>query len=142
MASDDSKKIVDELKEDNCPDSSEDICVEIAAEAIAEQTRRHAKGEADAIFAKMQAEGKGIYEILSKQAAGFSQIVDAANNNPTEAVRLMIADKLPELVKAQVEAIKSLKIDKITVWDSMSGGKDGKSPTSANFLIKGNARFL
>lgn len=42
--------------------------------------------------------------------------------------------KLPELVKTQVEAIKNLKIDKITVWDSMSAGKDGKSPTSANFL--------
>jgi len=46
----------------------------------------------------------------------------------------MIADKLPELVKTQVEAIKNLKIDKITVWDNMSSGKDGKSPTSANFL--------
>ncbi len=47
---------------------------------------------------------------------------------------IMIADKLPELVKTQVEAIKNLKIDKITVWDNMSGGKDGNSPTSANFL--------
>jgi len=47
---------------------------------------------------------------------------------------MMIADKLPELVKTQVEAIKNLKIDKITVWDNMGGGKDGKSPTSANFL--------
>ena len=47
---------------------------------------------------------------------------------------LMITDKLPEIVRTQVEAIKNLKIDKITVWDSMGGGKDGQSPTSANFL--------
>ncbi len=47
---------------------------------------------------------------------------------------LMITDKLPEIVRTQVEAIKNLKIDKITVWDNMSSGKDGKSPTSANFL--------
>ncbi|HPJ78157.1 MAG TPA: SPFH domain-containing protein, partial [Prolixibacteraceae bacterium] len=40
--------------------------IEIAAEAVAEQTRRQAKGEADAIFMKMEAEGKGIFEILSK----------------------------------------------------------------------------
>jgi len=46
----------------------------------------------------------------------------------------MIADKLPELVSIQVEAIKNLKIDKITVWDSMGGGGGDGTPTSANFL--------
>ncbi|MBI9052839.1 MAG: flotillin family protein [Bacteroidales bacterium] len=108
--------------------------IEIAAEAIAEQTRRHAKGDADAIFMKMAAEGKGMYEILSKQAEGFQKLVNATGDDAQSAVMMMIADKLPELVKTQVEAIKNLKIDKITVWDNMSGGKDGNSPTSANFL--------
>lgn len=108
--------------------------IEIAAEAIAEQTRRHAKGDADAIFMKMAAEGKGIFEILSKQAEGFEKLVKATGNDSQSAVMMMIADKLPELVKTQVEAIKNLKIDKITVWDNMSGGKDGNSPTSAKFL--------
>ncbi len=108
--------------------------IEIAAEAIAEQTRRHAKGDADAIFMKMAAEGKGIFEVLSKQAEGFEKLVKATGDDSQSAVMMMIADKLPELVKTQVEAIKNLKIDKITVWDNMSGGKDGKSPTSANFL--------
>jgi len=108
--------------------------IEINAEAIAEQTRRHAKGEADAIFMKMDAEARGIFEVLSKEASGFEKLVDAANEDASAAVMLMIADKLPELVKTQVEAIKNLKIDKITVWDNMSSGKDGKSPTSANFL--------
>lgn len=108
--------------------------VEIAAEAIAEQTRRHAKGEADAIFMKMEAEAKGIYEVLTKQAEGFRKLVAAAGDDPNSAVKLMIADKLPELTKIQVEAVKNLKIDKITVWDNMSGGKDGNSPTSAKFL--------
>jgi len=108
--------------------------IEINAEAIAEQTRRHAKGEADAIFMKMDAEARGIFEILSKEASGFEKLVDAANEDASAAVMLMIADKLPELVKTQVEAIKNLKIDKITVWDNMSSGKDGKSPNTANFL--------
>ena len=44
----------------------------------------------------------------------------------------MITDKLEQLVQIQVEAIKNLKIDKVTVWDSM-GGKDG-TPATANFL--------
>ena len=107
--------------------------IEIAAEAIAEQTRRHAKGEADAIYMKMEAEAKGIYEILSKQAEGFKQLVGAAKD-PNSAVMMMIADKLPELVKTQVEAVKNLKIDKVTVWDTMGSGRDGKSPATANFL--------
>ena len=41
----------------------------------------------------------------------------------------MIADKMEDLLKTQVEAIKNLSIDKITVWDSMNG-KDGGSTTS------------
>lgn len=108
--------------------------VEINAEAEAEQIRRIARGEADAILVKKQAEAKGIMEVLTKQALGFEKIVAAADNNARDAALLMITDKLPEIVKTQVEAIKNLKIDKITVWDSMSGGKDGNTPTSANFL--------
>jgi flotillin len=106
--------------------------VQIAAEAIAEQTRRHAKGDADAIYMKMEAEAKGIYEILSKQAEGFDSIVKAAGNDSKDAVMLMIADKLPELVKTQVEAIKNIKIDKVTVWEN-GGSKDGGTST-ANFM--------
>jgi flotillin len=107
--------------------------VEIDAEAIAEQTRREARGEADAIFMKMEAEAKGIFEILTKQAEGFEKLNKAAGNS-RDAVMMMIADKLPELVKTQVEAVKNLKIDKVTVWDNMGSGKDGKSPATASFL--------
>jgi flotillin len=109
--------------------------VEIDAEADAEQIRRIAKGEADSILFKKRAEAEGIYEILTKQAEGLDRIVKAADNNSKDAVLLLIADKLPELVKTQAEAIKNIKIDKITVWDGGNGGsgKDGKTST-ANFL--------
>jgi len=105
---------------------------EIDAEAEAERIRRRAKGEADAILFKAQAEAKGLYEVLTKQAAGLDEIVKAAGNNSKDAVLLLIADKLPELVKTQAEAIKNIKIDKITVWEN-GGSKDGKSSTS-NFI--------
>jgi flotillin len=104
----------------------------IDAEAEAEKLRREAKGEADAIFAKLEAQARGTYEILSKQAEGFQKIVDAAGKDPNKAVMFLIADKLPELVKTQVEAVKNIKIDKITVWDSNNNG-DGKTNT-ANFI--------
>jgi len=106
--------------------------LELEAEAEAEQTRRRAKGDADAIYARMEAQARGIQEILEKQALGFGQVVAAAGGDTSAAVQLMIADKIEDLVKLQVDAIKNLQIDKITVWDSMSG--DGGSPTTSNFL--------
>lgn len=107
--------------------------IEIDAEAEAEQIRRIAKGEADAIFMKKEAEAKGIYEILTKQAEGLDRIVKAAGNDSKDAVLLLVADKLPELVKTQAEAIKNIKIDKVTVWENGGGSKDGKTSTS-NFI--------
>lgn len=106
--------------------------VEIDAEADAEQIRRRAKGEADAILFKAQAEAQGLYEVLTKQAAGLDQIVQAAGNDSQNAALLLIADKLPELVKLQSEAIKNIKIDKVTVWEG-GNSKDGKTSTS-NFI--------
>ena len=102
---------------------------ELEAEAEAEQIRRRAKGEADAILAKMQAEAQGAQEILVKQADGLRQIVAAAGGDADHAVRLMLADKMEELMRIQVDAVKGIKIDKVTVWD---GGeqKDGKTATA------------
>lgn len=104
--------------------------IEIDAEAEAENIRRIAKGEADAILFKKQAEAKGLYEILSNQAAGFNKIVEAANDNTREAVLLLIADQLTDVVALQTEAIKNIKIDKVTVWDNGGDGKGGGNSTS------------
>jgi len=109
--------------------------LEIAAEADAEVIRRRARGEADAIFAKMEAEARGAKEILEKQAEGIKCLVEAAGNSPDDAIKLMIADKLETLTRIQVEAIKNIKIDKVTVWDSNGGGSDPQGKTAtANFL--------
>ena len=104
----------------------------IEAEAEAEKMRRLAKGEADAIYARMQAEANGMREMLTKQAEGCGELVKSAGGTADEALRMMIADKLEELMKVQVEAIKNIRIDKVTVWDGGSG-KDGKTAT-ADFL--------
>jgi len=104
----------------------------IEAEAEAEQLRRKAKGEADAIFAKMDAQARGTLEILAKQAEGFGQLVAAAGGDAQQAITMLITDKLPELVKTQVEAVKGINIDKVTVWDS-GKSENGKTAT-ANFV--------
>lgn len=107
--------------------------LELEAEAKAEQVRRMAKGEADATLLKMQAEADGAKEILMKQAEGFRSLVQSAGGEANDAIRLMIADKLEEITRIQVDAIKNLQIDKITVWDS--GAKsDGGKGTTADFI--------
>ncbi len=100
----------------------EKLQAEISAEAAAEKIRRTARGEADATLARLQAEAQGNYEVLAKQAEGLKAIVDAAGGDAREAVLMLIADKLPELVRTQVEAIKGIKIDKVTVWEGGGGG--------------------
>ena len=106
--------------------------IELQAEAEAERIRRQAKGEADAMFAKMDAQARGVKAVLTAQAEGLAEIVKAAGGNPDDATKLMIADKIEKLIETQVEAIKNIKIDKVTVWDG-GEGKEGKTAT-ANFL--------
>ena len=113
---------------------------ELEAEAEAEQIRRRAAGEADAIRSRaageadairsrMLAEAEGQKEILMKQAQGLRAIVEAAGGDPRAAAQLMLTDKMEDLIRIQVEAVKNVKIDKVTVWDS-GEGKDGKSATA------------
>ena len=104
----------------------------IEAEAAAEQARVNAKGEADATFAKMEAEAKGLYEVLTKQASGYKEMVLAAGGDPNKAYLLLLLEKLPELVRTQVDAVKGIKIDHVTGWDN-GNSADGKGST-ANFV--------
>ncbi len=112
----------------------------IEAQAEAERLREKAKGEADAIFLKMQAEAKGYYEILTKQAEGYRDVVTAAGGDPAKAFQLLLVEKLPELVRIQVDAIKNIKIDKVTVWDNAGNG-NGSGSTTSNF-ISGMAKSI
>jgi flotillin len=45
-------------------------------------------------------------------------------------------EKLPELVRTQVEAVKNIKIDKITVWDSGNNGDNGAGSTAVAGMMK------
>ena len=106
--------------------------VEIAAEAEAERQRRIARGEADAILAKYEAEAEGVKQVLEAKAQGYSNLVSSASGDPKAAATLLMVEKIEAMVSAQTEAIRNLKIDKITVWDS-GNDKDGNSATS-NFV--------
>ncbi len=106
--------------------------IEIAAEAEAERIRREAKGEADGILFKYNAEAEGIQKLLDSKAAGYNSLVRSCAGDAKAAATLLMIEKLEEIVAQQVKAISSLKIDKITVWDSASG--DGKGSSTSNFV--------
>jgi flotillin len=108
------------------------IQIEIAAEAEAERQRRIAQGEADAILAIYNAEAEGQQKVLEAKAAGYSQLVKSAGGDAKAAATLLMVEKIESMVAAQVEAVKNLKIDKITVWDS-GNDANGKGATS-NFV--------
>ena len=106
--------------------------IELEAEAEAERIRRKAKGEADALLSVETAKAQGLFMVLSKQAEGFERIVKATGGRADDAIKMLIADKMEELTRIQVDAIKNIKIDKVTVWDTMNNGKGGNS--TANFI--------
>jgi flotillin len=105
----------------------------IEANAAAEKARVEAKGDADATLMRYEAEAKGIRQVLDAKASGYKSLITSANGDAKAASTLLMVEKIDHLVEAQVEAIKNIKIDKITVWDSGSGdGKNGSS--TSNFM--------
>ena len=106
--------------------------VEIAAEAEAAKVRTEAKGQADAILLKYEAEARGIRQVLESKAAGYESLVKSCGGDAKAAATLLMVEKIEGIVAKQVEAIKNIKIDKVTVWDSGSGTAGGSS--TANFL--------
>ena len=122
-------------KDELAPQEIEKQRVEIEAEATAEQLRREARGEADAMLAKFVAEAEGTQKVLEAKAAGYQRLVEACAGNPQIAPTLLMIEQLPTLVAEQVKAIQNLKIDKITVWDSGNGGPGSKhGGGTADFL--------
>lgn len=108
--------------------------IEIDAEAEAERLRRVARGQADAVLARYEAEAQGLRKVLDAKAAGYENLIRVCGDRKDLAPALLLIEKLPELVAEQVKAIQNLKIDKVTVWDSGSSTGDGANGATAGFL--------
>ena len=105
---------------------------EIDAEANAERVRREARGKADSILMQYQAEAEGLQKLLESKASGYSRLIESCNGDSQAAATLLMIEKMSDIVEAQVKAISSLKIDKITVWDG--GSRNGGSNSTADFV--------
>jgi len=93
----------------------------VAAQATAEKTRILAEGEAAAVFAKLDAEARGNFEILAKKGQGLAQIVGACGGAP-QAFQLMMLEHIEQISETAANAISNIKFDKVIVWD---GGNEG-----------------
>ena len=119
-------------KEELARQEVEKLKIQVQADAEAEKVRRIALGQADAIKAKYFAEAEGVKAVLEAKAKGYEELVKISNNRPEIATSFLMIEKIEDLVAKQVEAIKNIKFDKITVWDGGSGSANGS--TTANFM--------
>lgn len=118
--------------EEIVPQEIEKRKIEITAAADGEKQKIEALARAASILAIKQAEAEGTLGVLKAKAAGYKLLVDACNADVKDAATMLMVEKLEEMVKLQTEAIKNIKIDKITVWDS--GSSDGTGSSTANFM--------
>ena len=119
-------------KEQLAEQEVEKLKIQVEADAEAERLRRIANGEADAIKAKYFAEAEGVKAVLEAKAQGYNKLVAISNNKPEVATSFLMIEKIEDIVARQVEAIKNIKFDKITVWDGGVGSSNGS--TTANFM--------
>ena len=69
---------------------------------------------------------------MEAKAKGYAELVRISNNRPEIATSFLMIEKVQDIVAKQVEAIKNIKFDKITVWDGGAGSSTGS--TTANFM--------
>lgn len=119
-------------KEELAKQEVEKLRIQVEADAEAEKLRRVAAGQADAIKAKYFAEAEGIKAVLEAKAKGYADLVKISNNRPEIATSFLMIEKIQDIVAKQVDAIKNIKFDKITVWDGGAGSSNGS--TTANFM--------
>lgn len=119
-------------KEELARQEVEKLKIQVQADAEAEKARRIALGEADAIKAKYFAEAEGVKAVLEAKAKGYQDFVKISNNRPEIATSFLMIEKIEKIVEKQVDAIKNIKFDKITVWDGGTGSANGS--TTANFM--------
>ncbi len=113
------------------PAKAEKAKIIVDAEAEAEKRRIEAEGEAAAIFAKLEAEARGQYEILAKKGDGLKQIIQACGGAP-QAFQLLMLEHLDTLAQTAAQAIANIKFDKVVVWEGGNGAGNGSN--TAQFL--------
>lgn len=110
----------------------------VEAEAEAERQRIGALAEAGAIYAKLDAQARGDYEVLSKRAEALGQLVEKAGG-AREAFQLLMVDQLPVIAETAAKAMSNIKFDKVVVWE---GGNNNAGVGGAAGFIQNMAKSM
>jgi flotillin len=108
----------------------------IQAEAVMEQQSREGRGEGERIKNEMLARSDGMKAVFDANSEGIRKLVAAASGDANAAFLLMMADRVPDMMGIQAQAISNFKIDKVTVWDS------GQSDKTISNLVRDYATSL
>jgi flotillin len=97
----------------------------IEAQAQMERRGLEGRGEGEKVKNEMMGRSEGMKAVFDANSEGIKKLVESASGDANAAFLLMMADRVPEMMNIQAHAISSLKIDKVTVWDS--GASDGRA---------------
>jgi flotillin len=114
----------------------------VEAEAAAEQQRIAALADAGAIYARLEAEAKGQYEIMSRKAAALGEVVAAAGGDPKAAFQLLMIEQIPQLAQTAATAISNIKFDKVVVWEGGNASGTGAAVGGSAGFIQSLARTM
>lgn len=103
----------------------------VDAQAAAEKLQMQARAEANAIFARCEADARGHYEMMSRKAQGLRLLVDACGG-ADKAFQMLMLEHMDKLAETAATAISNIKFDKIVVWEN--GSKEGNGTATTNFL--------
>ena len=115
---------------------AEKQCLIIQAEALMEQRSLEGRGEGERTKNEMLARAEGMKAVFDANSEGIRKLVEAASGDANAAFMLMMADRVPEMMTIQAQAISNFKIDKVTVWDS------GRSDKAISSLVRDYATSL
>lgn len=111
---------------------------EAESQAEAVRIRTVAKAKADAILLEKQAEAQGIRAVLDAKAEGYNNLVKSLGSN---APTMLTIEQLPTLVQGQIDAMKNIKIDKLTVLDSPGSNGDSSMAHMVRGLVRSVPTF-
>jgi flotillin len=111
----------------------------IEAEAQKQEDILKGQAEGEAVKAVLAGEAAGQFEILEKQAEGFKRLVESTGGDPDAAIKMLVVEKLPELVKAQSEIVSNIEFGKITL---ISGGGSGDGDSTVSNFVRDITKSL